>query len=168
MLKKVVVRVINKVIDNAEFASEIQGVLEACESLRFKKGKRMGSCSIRVGEPEVPDPSCVARRATKLDAALSSLAETNFVGLFRLEELDYDDFPPVLLQAKSVRFFLGLRGLICVFHFCLLCSCLSMYYMYSKEYWPLITINCVFCLVILPGSVFFHFLVVCIHIVVAC
>lgn len=91
-LEKGVVRVIDKVIESAKFDNGIRGVCEACEALRFEKGKRVGGCSTRGGEPEVPDPGRVARMAEKVDAAISSLAETDFAGLFCLGKLDYDSF----------------------------------------------------------------------------
>ncbi|CAI9304357.1 unnamed protein product [Lactuca saligna] len=92
MLEKGVVCIIDKVIESAKFANGIWDVCEACEALGFEKGKRMGGRSASAGEPKVPDPGCVARRAEKVDVALSSLAETYFVGLFCLGELDYDGF----------------------------------------------------------------------------
>ncbi|CAI9265868.1 unnamed protein product [Lactuca saligna] len=84
MLEKGVVRIIDKVIESGEFASGVQGVCEACEALRFEKGKQLCGCSTRPGEPEVPDPGGVKRKAEEVDAALLSLAETDFAGLFRL------------------------------------------------------------------------------------
>ncbi|CAI9298177.1 unnamed protein product [Lactuca saligna] len=92
MLEKGVVHVIDKVIDSVEFSNGIQGVREACEALRFEKGKQLGGCSTIAGEPEVLDPSRVTRRAEDMDTTLSFFAETNFVGLFRLGKLDYDGF----------------------------------------------------------------------------
>ncbi|CAI9301947.1 unnamed protein product [Lactuca saligna] len=92
MLEKGVVRVIDKVIESIEFANGIRGVCEAYEALGFEKGKRMGGHSASVREPKVPDPSRVARRIEKVDVTLSSLAETDFAGLFHLGEMDYDDF----------------------------------------------------------------------------
>ncbi|CAI9283924.1 unnamed protein product [Lactuca saligna] len=62
------------------------------EALGFEKGKQLGGFSTSFGEPEVPNPSRVARRAEEVDVALSSLAETNFAGLFCLGKLDHDNF----------------------------------------------------------------------------
>ena len=92
MLEKGVVRVIDKVIESAEFASGIHGVHEACEALGFEKGKKLGGWSTIVSESGVQDHGCVARRAKEVDVALSSLAEKDFVGLFHLGKLDYDGF----------------------------------------------------------------------------
>ena len=68
------VRVIDKVIEIAEFASGIQGFHEACEALGFEKGKRLIGCSTSSREPEVPYHVRVARKVEKVDAFLSSLA----------------------------------------------------------------------------------------------
>lgn len=84
--------VIDKVIESAEFASEIRGVCRACEALGFGNGKRLDGRSATSGEPEVPDPGCVARKAEEVDVTLSSFAEMDFTRLFRLGELDYDGF----------------------------------------------------------------------------
>lgn len=51
-----------------------------------------GWFSTSVGETEVVDHGRVVRRGKEVDAALLSLAVTDFEGLFCLEELDYDDF----------------------------------------------------------------------------
>ncbi|CAI9303315.1 unnamed protein product [Lactuca saligna] len=72
----------------SELASGIQGVCKECEALGFENGKQLGGCSIISGEPEASNPCRVASRTKEVDIALSSLAETDFVGLFRLGELD--------------------------------------------------------------------------------
>ena len=92
VLENGVVHVIDEVIESAEVANGVPGVREACEALGFEKGKRLGGCSISVGEPDDPDPGRVARRAKEVDAALSSSSETDFAGLFRLGKLDHDSF----------------------------------------------------------------------------
>ncbi|CAI9287856.1 unnamed protein product [Lactuca saligna] len=92
MLEEGVVRVTDKVIKSPEFASEVQGVREACKALGVEKGMQLGGCSTISSELEVPNPGHVARRAEEVDTALSSLVETDFVGLFRLGKLDYDSF----------------------------------------------------------------------------
>ncbi|CAI9303718.1 unnamed protein product [Lactuca saligna] len=92
MLEKGVVHVIDKVIKSMEFASGIQGIHNAFEALVFEKGKQLGGCSTISGESEAPEPGCGVRRTEEVDTALSSLAETDFVGLFHPGELDYDSF----------------------------------------------------------------------------
>ncbi|CAI9287424.1 unnamed protein product [Lactuca saligna] len=92
MLEKGVVRVIVKLIKRAKFTSRIQGVRESCKALGFENRKQLGGFSTTTSEPEVPDHGCVVRMAEEVDAALSSLAETDFAGLFRLEKMDYDGF----------------------------------------------------------------------------
>ncbi|CAI9298673.1 unnamed protein product [Lactuca saligna] len=67
-----------------EFANGVRGVREACEALGFEKEKQLSGCSTRAREPEVLDPSPVARRVEEVYVTLSSIAETDFVGLFRL------------------------------------------------------------------------------------
>ncbi|KAL7598536.1 hypothetical protein Lser_V15G27182 [Lactuca serriola] len=92
MLEKGVVRIIDKVIENAKFSNGIQGLRKVCEALGFEKGKQLGGCSTISGESEASDPGRAERRAVEVDIALTSLAETDFAGLFRLGELDYDSF----------------------------------------------------------------------------
>lgn len=92
MLEKGVARVIDKVIESAEFANGIQGIHRACEALGFEKGKQQIGCSTISSEYEAPDPGRVARRAKDVDIAVMYLAETDFVGLLLLGELDYDSF----------------------------------------------------------------------------
>ena len=102
MLEKRVVRVIDKVLESVEFARGIQVVREACEALWFEKGKQLGGCSISARQPEVPDLGCVARRAKEVDVALSSLAETDSAGLYRLGTLDYDGFHQFCRRPREV------------------------------------------------------------------
>ena len=92
MLEKRVVRVIDKVLESVEFARGIQVVREACEALRFEKGRQLGGYSTIFGESGVPYYGCVARRVEEVDAVISSLVETNFASRFRLEKLDYEGF----------------------------------------------------------------------------
>lgn len=92
MLEKGAARVIDEVIKGAKFANGIQGVRRECKPLGFEKGKQLGGCSTIFGESEAPDPVRVMRMAEEVDIALTSLAKMNFMGLFRLGELDYDSF----------------------------------------------------------------------------
>ncbi|CAI9275790.1 unnamed protein product [Lactuca saligna] len=87
-----VVRVIDKVIESAKFASGIHGVRRAFEALGFEKWKQLHSCSSMSRQSESLNPGYAARRTKEVDIALLSLANTDFVGLFRLWELDYDNF----------------------------------------------------------------------------
>ncbi|CAI9292282.1 unnamed protein product [Lactuca saligna] len=107
---KGVVRIINKVIERAEFESGIQGVCQACKALGFEKRKQLGGCSTSIGESEFPDPGRVARRAEEVDATLSSLAEIDFAGLFRLGELDYDDLCQFFHRPNPGGSFLQFEG----------------------------------------------------------
>ncbi|CAI9294196.1 unnamed protein product [Lactuca saligna] len=110
VLDKGVVRVIDKVIKSAKFASRVLVVREACEALGIEKGKQLGGCSTSFGEHEVSDPVRVTRRAKEVDATLLSLAEMNFVGFFHLGRWIMT-VPPVLSQFESGRFF-ALRFLL--------------------------------------------------------
>lgn len=92
MLEKGVVRIIFKVVESAEFASGTQGVRRACEALGFEKGKELGGCSTISGKFKALNPGRVMRRIEEVHIALSSLAKTDFAGLFLLEELDYYSF----------------------------------------------------------------------------
>ena len=51
MLEKEVVRVIDKVIESAEFASRIQGVQNACKALGLEKEKQLPGRAIIFDEP---------------------------------------------------------------------------------------------------------------------
>ena len=86
------VRAIDRVIESTEFAEGVQGVCGACEVLVFEKGRQLGECSTSSDKSEVPIPGQVSSRAKEVNTALMSFVETNFVGLFRLWELDYDGF----------------------------------------------------------------------------
>ncbi|CAI9293863.1 unnamed protein product [Lactuca saligna] len=92
MLEKGVVHLIDKVIDNVEFSSAIQGVCRECEALGFEKGKQLGGCSTISGQSKASNPGLVTRRTAEVDIALSSLVEMDFASLFGLGELNYDSF----------------------------------------------------------------------------
>ncbi|CAI9290263.1 unnamed protein product [Lactuca saligna] len=92
VLEKGVVRVLDRVIDNTEFARGIKGVSKACEALGFERVKQLSSCSTTSGRSGALDPDHVARKAEEVDNTLVSLAEMDFTGLFHLGELDYNGF----------------------------------------------------------------------------
>ncbi|CAI9275841.1 unnamed protein product [Lactuca saligna] len=92
VLQKGVVRVVKKVIESSEFSKWVLDVREACEALGFEKRRLLSGCSASSGKSEVSDPDQVASRAKEVNTALTSFAETDFVGLFRLGELGYDGF----------------------------------------------------------------------------
>ena len=86
------VHVINRVIESAKFSKGIHGIRDAYEALGFEKGNQLSGCSIFSGKFEAPGPSHIMSRSKEVDIALTSLAETNFVGLLHLGELYYDGF----------------------------------------------------------------------------
>ncbi|CAI9280896.1 unnamed protein product [Lactuca saligna] len=54
--QKGVVRVIDRVIESAEFAKGVQDAREACEVLGFEKGRQMSGCSTSSSNYEVSGP----------------------------------------------------------------------------------------------------------------
>ncbi|CAI9287610.1 unnamed protein product [Lactuca saligna] len=63
---------------------------KTCGALGFEKGIQLGGCSTIASESGVSDHGYIARSAKEVVAALSSLVETDFEGLFLLGKLDYD------------------------------------------------------------------------------
>ncbi|CAI9272539.1 unnamed protein product [Lactuca saligna] len=92
VLHKGVVRVVDRVIESAEFAKGVQDVRDACEALRFEKQRLLSACSTYSSKSEVPDSDQVASRAKEVNTALTSFVKTDCRGLLHLGELDYDGF----------------------------------------------------------------------------
>ncbi|CAI9294431.1 unnamed protein product [Lactuca saligna] len=81
-----------KVLQGALANTKEEDVCEACEAIGFEKVRQLDGCTTSSGKSEVPGPGQVVIRAKEVNTALTSIAEMDFVGLFRLGELDYDGF----------------------------------------------------------------------------